>query len=143
MGSTLPTPPELRGLPLLGNFLDYRADHVEVFWRGYETLGRIFSLRLGPQRAVILIGPELHRFFFTEVDHALSMPEIYRFVVPMFGPVLNAEADVQIRRRQLGLMHSAMQGDRMRTQVDIMVREITGWLDTLGRGGEFELYDSF
>ena len=139
----LPTPPALPGLPVIGNLLAYRKDHVEVFWHAYRSLGSIFTIRLGPQNAVVLIGPEHHRFFFTQVDRLLSMPEIYKFVVPMFGRVLNAEPDVQLRRKQLNLMHSAMQGERMRAQVDVMVHETSAWLDTLGHDGEFELYDAF
>lgn len=140
---TLPTPPVLRGLPFFGNFLDYQKDHVEVFWRGYKTLGSIFSLRLGPQQAVVLIGPEYHRFFFTQVDKILSMPEVYRFVIPMFGKVLNAIEDEDIRKKQLALLHSAFQGKKMQVHVEVMGREILAWLDTLGDSGTFELYQAF
>jgi sterol 14-demethylase len=131
------------GLPLLGNLLEYRRDHIEVFWRGYNSLGPIFSIRLGPQRAVVLIGPDNHKFFFTQVDRALSMPEVYRFVVPMFGRVLNAADEEEVRKRQLALLHSAFQGGKMHGHVEVMVREIIEWLDALGSEGEFELYEAF
>jgi sterol 14alpha-demethylase len=136
------SPPALPGLPLVGNLLDYRRDHVDVFWRGYRALGPIFSIRLGPQRAVVLVGPEHHRFFFTQVDRILSMPEVYRFVIPMFGPVVNAEPELEVRRRQLALLHSAFRGERMTHHVDVMVDEISSWLDGFGAGGVFEVYDS-
>lgn len=137
------SPPALRGLPLLGNLLEYRRDHLEVFWRAYRTLGPIFSIRLGPQRAVVLIGPENHRFFFSQVDKILSLPEVYRFVVPMFGKVLNAADDEAVRRKQLALLHSAFQGQRMRGHIGVMAQESSAWLEGLGRGGTFEIFETF
>jgi sterol 14-demethylase len=137
------TPPALPGLPLLGNLLEYRRDHVDVFWRAYKALGPIFSIRLGPQQAVMLIGPEHHRFFFTEVDRILSMPEIYKFVIPMFGKVLNAAEEEDVRKKQLALLHSAFQGKKMHGYVEVIVQETSAWLDTLGHGGTFELYKAF
>jgi sterol 14-demethylase len=127
----------------VGNFLEYRRDHVAVFRRGYQTLGPIFCVRLGPQRAVVLIGPEHHRFFFAAVDTVLSMPEVYRFVIPMFGGVLNAAKDEATRRGQLALIQSAFQGKRMEGYVEVMVRETTAWLEGLGDAGEFEVYETF
>jgi len=136
-------PPALPGLPFLGNLLEYRRDHVEVFWRAYKALGPIFSIRLGPQRAVVLIGPENHRFFYSQVDRLLSLPEVYSFVVPMFGPVLNAAKEEAVRKKHLALLHSAFQGKKMDGHVQVMARETSAWLDTLGDAGTFELYDAF
>ncbi|HMB92926.1 MAG TPA: cytochrome P450 [Rhodothermales bacterium] len=140
---TYPTPPTLHGWPLLGHLLEYRKDHIDVFWRAYKTLGPVFSIRLGPQRAVMLIGPEYHRFFFTQVDKILSMPELYRFVIPMFGQVLNAVEDRDTRKQQLALMHDAFRGKKMQRHVQVMVQETLAWLDTLGDEGTFEIYDAF
>jgi len=136
-------PPAVRGDPLLGNLRAYRSDHLSVFRTGYAEHGPIFSIRLAFQRAVVLIGPEHHRWFFREVDRTLSVPELYAFVIPMFGRVLNAAEDGDIRRRQLGILHSAFKGDRMSTHAGVMARETAGWLDTLGAEGAFEIYDAF
>jgi sterol 14alpha-demethylase len=137
------TPPALPGLPLLGNLLEYRRDHLQVFWRAYKSLGPIFSVRLGPQRAVVLIGPENHRFFFSQVDKILSLPEVYRFVIPMFGKVLNAADEEEVRRKQLALLHSAFQGPRMHSHIGVMVQETSAWLEHLGRAGTFEISEAF
>ena len=136
-------PPTLKGWPLLGNFPEYLRDHLGIFRRGYQELGPIFSIRLGPQRAVVLIGPVYHRFFFEEVDRTLSLPEVYRFVVPMFGRVLNAAEDEPTRKAHLALLHSAFRATRMPRYVDVMRREISDWLDALGDAGEFEMYETF
>jgi sterol 14-demethylase len=137
------TPPGPPGLPLVGNLLEYRRDHVDVFWKAYREHGPVFSIRLGPQRAAVLIGPERHRFFFEQVDKTLSLPEVYRFVIPMFGPVLNAATERAVRKKQLQLLHSAFRGERMDRHVDVMVAETEEWLDTLGERGTFDMNDAF
>jgi sterol 14alpha-demethylase len=133
-------PPMARGLPLVGNLLEFRRDHVGIFERAYREHGPVFAIRLGPQRGVVLIGPEYHRFFFSEVDRRLSVPELYRFVVPMFGEVVMAVRDRETRRSHVGLMQSAFQGRRLERYGRTMVGETRAWLDELGRG-TFELWD--
>jgi sterol 14-demethylase len=137
------TPPGPPGLPFVGNLLDYRRDHVDVFWKAYREHGPVFSIRLGPQRAAVLIGPERHRFFFEQADKALSLPEVYRFVIPMFGPVLNAATERAVRKQQLQLLHSAFRGQRMDRHVEVMAAETDAWLETLGDSGTFDMNAAF
>lgn len=131
----------VRGLPILGSLLEFRRDHIAIFERGYREYGPVFAVRLGPQRGVVLVGPEYHRFYFDEVDLRLSVPELYRFVVPMFGEVLLAVPDEGIRRRQVALMQSAFQGRRLERYALTMVDEARVWRERFGSGGTFELWD--
>jgi sterol 14-demethylase len=137
------TPPGVRGLPLVGSLLEFRRDHVGVFERGYREYGPVFSIRLGPQRGVVLIGPEYHRFFFEEVDRKLSVPELYRFVIPMFGEVVLAARDSETRHRHVQVMQSAFQGRRLLRYEQTMVEETRAWLDSLGDQGTFDVWDEF
>ncbi len=141
--SRIRTPPALPGWPLIGNFLQYRRDHLEVFWQAYRALGPVFSLRFGPQRIAVAIGPEYQRFFFTQADHILSLPEVYRFVIPAFGEVLNAATDEATRRTHLSLLRSAFQGIRMQRHVASMRAEASGWVASLDDHGQFEVSQSF
>ncbi len=138
----LPKPPVLRGLPLMGNLLEYQKHHVNLFHRGYELYGPIFTVSFGPQKSVVLVGPEYHRFFFSEVDKKLSMEEVYKFVIPMFGQILNSAPELA-RKNQLSILQKAFRGKNMATYVDKMVHETLLWLDTLGDEGVFELWYSF
>jgi sterol 14-demethylase len=133
----------VRGLPLLGNLPEFRREHTGLFERGYRRYGPIFAVRLGPQRGVVLIGPEHQRFFFHEVDRRLSVPDIYRFVVPMFGEVVMAARDIQTRRGQVALMQSAFQGRRLEAYARTMSDEAHAWLRELGRSGTFDVWQSF
>jgi sterol 14-demethylase len=136
-------PPSLNGWPLVGNFPEYMRDHVALLRRGYARLGPVFALRLGPQRAVMLVGPEFNRFFFTQADKLLSVPEVYRFVVPMFGPVLNAAVDRVVRRSQLALLHSAFVREALAVDMRVMEEETNAWTASLGDAGSFEIYEAF
>lgn len=137
----LPTPPLVR-IPLVGGFLDAARDPLELFRRGYEEFGPIFAVQLGPRPGAVLVGPRYHRFFFREVDRLLSVPEVYQFVVPMFGEVLLAVADYDNRRRQVALMHSAFQGDHLARHVEVMAAEVDRWLESLGDAGTFEVWNA-
>jgi sterol 14-demethylase len=138
----LSTPPMVQGLPFLGSLLDFRRDHVGVFEHGYRDFGPVFGIRLGPQRGVVLIGPKYHEFFFSEVDQRLSVPEVYRFVIPMFGEVVMAVQDRERRRQHVAVMQSAFKGRRLTGYVQTMVDETDAWLDELGDSGTFEVWDA-
>jgi sterol 14-demethylase len=140
--TSLPTPPKMHGLPLLGNLLEFKRSNVAVFQRAYEELGPVFGIRLGPQMGVVLVGPKYHELFFKEVDARLSVPELYRFVVPMFGEVALAVRDRERRIRHVSLLQSAFQGGRLRQYVGVMRDETAAWLDSLGNAGTFELWTS-
>lgn len=137
----LPLPPQVPGLPLIGSFLEWRRDHLGVFLRAYHQYGPIFAIRLGPMQGVVLVGPQHHDFFFKQVDRLLSVPEIYRFTIPMFGDLLMASTDTDRRRRHVSLVQSAFQGRRLAGYTEVMTIESAEWLGTLGDSGEFDLWE--
>lgn len=137
-----PTPPMMRGLPLLGSFLEFKRSNVEVFRRAYQELGPVYGMRLGPQKCVVLVGPDHHETFFKEVDGRLSVPELYRFVIPMFGEVALAARDRDRRVRHVKLLQSAFQGQRLHRYLRVMHEETDAWLGSLGAAGRFELWEA-
>lgn len=141
--STLPTPPMVRGLPILGNFLEWKRDHLGVFMRAYQQHGPIFAIKLGPMKGVVLVGPRYHDWYFKEVDKTLSVPELYKFTIPMFGDLLMAATDTERRRRHVSMLQSAFQGGRLAAYTEVMAQETESWLDRLGDEGTFELWDTF
>lgn len=138
----LPAPPSLPGSFIFGNALDFYRDPIQVFRRGYETLGPVFSIRLGPKRAAVLVGPENNRLFFTQTDQIFSMREVYKFVIPMFGKVTLA-AEPEEYREQRAILQPAFGRGRMRSYVEVMAAETEAWLDSLGGRGEFDLWGAF
>jgi sterol 14-demethylase len=136
------TPPMIKAPPIVGSLLEWRRDHLGLFLRAYRDYGPVFGVRLGPRRGVLLIGPRYHEFYFREVDRRLSVPELYRFVVPMFGDVMMAATDTDRRRRHVALLQSAFQGGRLAGYAGTMAAEVDAWLDTLGDAGEFDLWET-
>jgi sterol 14-demethylase len=135
-------PPMLKGLPLVGNLPDFLKHQDAMFHRGYAEHGPIFGVRIGPQRGVALVGPRYSEMFFREVDNKLSIPELYKFVIPMFGEVIMSARDGETRRRHVRLLQSAFQGRRLSRYMDDMRAETTAWLDSLGDSGEFEVWSA-
>lgn len=139
---TLPTPPFIPGLPIIGNSLDFRRDPVKLFSRGYDAFGPVFSIRLGPKRAAVILGPENHRFFFSETDHTLSMAEVYKVFIPIFGDGFTLAAAPEEYKEQRAILQPAFSNQRMEENVAVMVRETLTWLGSLGEEGQFELVSS-
>lgn len=131
-------PPALPGLPLLGNALEFYQDRYALLRKGYEQLGPIFSIRLGRQPTLVLIGPELQQFFFNETDKSLNMDKPYPFLKALFGPVAFL-ASPEVYQEQRPILHSPFQREKMLKYAQIMQREVQKWLDGLGQSGEMNL----
>ncbi len=138
-----PLPPMVRGLPLLGNALDFWRDPIALIRRGYQAHGPIFAIRLGRQPAAVLIGPRYHAFFFQETDGRLSMQEVYRFLIPMFGEHIFFAAGPKEYEEQRRMLLPAFQARKMAGYVQTMAKETRAWMDTLGDSGTFELIGAF
>jgi sterol 14alpha-demethylase len=142
MTAVLRTPPMIKAPPIVGSLLEWRRDHLSLFLRAYRDYGPIFGVRLGPRRGALLIGPRYHEMYFREVDHRLLVPELYWFVVPMFGDVMMAATDTDRRRRHVALLQSAFQGGRLTGYATTMAAEVDAWVGTLGEAGDFDLWDT-
>ncbi|MBL8120437.1 MAG: cytochrome P450, partial [Anaerolineae bacterium] len=53
-----PTPPQVPGLPLIGNMRDFMGDRSVFFQRSFEKYGPIFSLQIGPKKMAVIAGAE-------------------------------------------------------------------------------------
>lgn len=142
MTMTQTTPPEVSGLPLLGNILDFRKDRAGLLRRGYAEHGPIFTIHLGPRPMVVLIGPEYQEFFFTETDDTLLMDKPYQFLAAMFGKIAFA-ASPETYYEQRHILLAPFQGHKMAGYVQVMAQETQDWLNSLGDAGEFEVVSTF
>lgn len=136
-------PPLLPGLPVLGNALEFQKDPVALFARGYQALGPVFTISLAGKKAVVLIGPDYNRFFFEQTDKILSMQEVYRFLIPMFGEHIFFVAGPEAYKEQRNIMLPAFSGQKMGAYIEAMRCETQDWLDSLGDSGQFGLPTEF
>jgi sterol 14-demethylase len=130
-------PPLLPGVPALGNGPAFLRDPMGTLWRGHRELGGVFGLRLGPKRAVVVTGPaESHAVVGLPLT-TLSLRPVYRWVVPMFGEIMQA-ADEQEYAEQRAVMLPAFRGRHLQQYVTAMTLETADWLAGLGDSGRFD-----
>lgn len=135
-------PPSLPGLPFVGNLLEFQKDRFGMLRRGFETLGPIFTIHLGPKPVVVLVGPEYHDFVFRETDKKLSMDKAYVFLRAMFEGVAFTAGPAEYDAQRPVIL-APFAGKKMPGYVEIMVEEINAWIAGLGDAGEFEVVSSF
>jgi sterol 14-demethylase len=127
------------GMPLLGHLRAFYRDRMHLLRQGYAACGPLFRLRLGPQSAVVLVGPMYHEFFFEQTDKKLALDRAYRFIGPMFGEPVSFVAGPEAYREQRPLYGALFTSRKMATYVAIMAQEVHAWRATLGAEGTFEL----
>ncbi|MBK8240390.1 MAG: cytochrome P450 [Deltaproteobacteria bacterium] len=135
-------PPMLSGgLPLLGHALDLRRRPVELFQRGRDRFGDMFSLKLpGSPVSVVMSGPKAHQKFFRLSDDDVSMREVYKLMTPIFGKGIAYDAEPEIMKEQLAFFHDALRETRLRTYAAGFVAEAEEYFGKWGDEGEVDLY---
>ena len=135
-------PPMLPGgLPLLGHAIELRKRPVELFQRGRDRFGDMFSLRLpGTPQAVMMSGPKAHQRFFRLSDEDVSMREVYKLMTPIFGKGIAYDAEPEIMREQLAFFHDALRETRLRTYAAGFVEEAEDYFGKWGDEGIVDLY---
>jgi sterol 14-demethylase len=138
----LKTLPVLSGaLPGLGHLAEFSRDSAKLLLRGYEELGCVFTIKLGPQNVAVLIGPEYHRTFFMETDKKLNIGTSYKFLRATFGEVFFiAGHDEYLRQKPF--ITQAFRREKMAHYISVMEREVQKWLDSLGDEGRFEIVET-
>ena len=127
------------GIPVLGHALQFLRDPTALMERGYHEHGSIFSLQLGLKRAVILLGPENNRFFFSETDKLLSIREGYPFFLKMFHERFYFFAEFEEYLEQRAIIMPRFQPQQMHQYVTTMANETFALMKRLGDEGTCDL----
>jgi sterol 14-demethylase len=128
-------------LPGLGHLAEFSRDSAKLLLRGYEELGHIFTVKLGPQNVAVIMGPEYHRPFFMETDKKLNIGTSYKFLRATFGEVFFiAGHDEYVRQKPF--ITQAFRREKMAHYIQVMNNEVQKWLDSLGDEGEFEVMET-
>jgi len=141
--STYVEPPMVSGrLPLLGHAIEFMRDPHKLIRRGYEEHGMIFTLDMGAKRAVFMLGPHYHQFFFKETDGVFSMRQGYETLLKMFDSKLFTFAHQTEAQEQMKVILPLLKNNNR--FVDLMVEEVDHFMEnTLGEQGEIDLTDAF
>ncbi len=135
-------PPMVSGrLPILGHAIEFMQDPHKVIRRGYEEHGLIFSMDLGAKKAVVMLGPDYHQFFFKETDGIFSMRQGYETLLKMFDSRLFTFAHLTESQEQMKVILPLLKNnDRF---IDLMLQETDDFMsNTLGDEGEIDLIDA-
>jgi sterol 14-demethylase len=128
------------GLPLLGHALELRSRPVELFQRGRDLYGEMFSLRLPGSHAIMMSGPKAQQKFFRLSDEDMDMREVYKLMTPIFGKGIAYDAEPEIMREQLAFFHDALRETRLRTYAQGFVEEAEDFFGKWGDEGVVDLY---
>lgn len=136
----LSSPPTVSGrIPVIGHALQFLRDPIPLLERGYQEHGSVFSLELGNKPAVVLLGPDNNRFFFTQTDKLLSIREGYPFFIKMFHERFYFFAEFEEYLEQRAIILPRFQGQQMNQYVSTMSHETAQLIDQLGDEGSFDL----
>lgn len=109
-----------------------------LFTRGFEEQGKIFSVKLGPRRGVVMVGPEYATTFFKETDKPLDLPSAYNFIRDAVGNVgfVSAYEDYL---NHLPVQMTPFTREKMVTYIATMEKEVQKWLDNLPEEGSMDI----
>ena len=132
--------PEIPGAwPGLGHALEFRRDPVGLLRRGRAELGDVFALRLPATRVTVCAGPEPHGVVFNAPEDVLSVREVYRFTVPIFGDGVVYDVPPEVLDEQMGFVLPALRDERLRVYARVMQQETEAYVDEWGTDGEVDL----
>ncbi len=115
-------PPGPKGLPFLGNLLDFSRDVLRYYGEWAQQYGDIVALRLGTWPAVLLNHSDYAEYVLVK-NHRnfIKFPFFFRHVGAIFGQgLLTSEGEVWQRQRRL--MAPAFHAQRLAGYGDTMVR---------------------
>ena len=138
--ASLSLPPTVSGsTPVIGHAVQFLRDPIPLLERGYQEHGPMFSLRFGTKPAVILLGPDNNRFFFSQTDKLLSIREGYPFFIKMFHERFYFFAEFEEYLEQRAIVLPRFQGQQMNQYISTMAQETVDLIDQLGDSGSFDL----
>jgi cytochrome P450 len=118
-----PRPPYVRGLPLLGNLLEFSQDPARFFLRCYREYGAAFRVRVLGNTYTCIAGAEAASFMGTrEGKECLSSKEAWQPLVDEFGAskMLNA-VDGDLHKELRGIMKRGFSKESIKSRYNQML----------------------
>ncbi|MBK7406887.1 MAG: cytochrome P450 [Saprospirales bacterium] len=137
--SLLPPPPFVKGLPLIGNLLDFYRDRIGFLRKAQKEHGNTFAIQLGPRKIAVLLEPDDLEAVFMKNDLTLSVGQAYKFVGTMFSPDYLYMADFEEYQEQRKVLLHAFKSEKLGNYLQAMQRELKDWMQDLGEEGEFDV----
>ncbi|PIA50865.1 hypothetical protein AQUCO_01200266v1 [Aquilegia coerulea] len=132
-------PPTVKTLPLVGGLVKFMKGPTDMLRTEYLKLGSVFTINLLHKKITFLIGPEVSAHFCSAPESDLSQQEVYQFNVAIFGPGVVFDVDYPTRLQQFRFFADALNVNKMKAYVDMMIMETEEHFSKWGDEGEIDL----
>jgi cytochrome P450 len=113
-------PPGPKGLPIVGNTLQFRRDPLHFVREMQQTYGRMATVHFGKIPVVMFFRPEHVRFFLVEKPRNFVKPGLGNLRFLLGDGLLTSDGD--FHRQQRRLVQPAFHKQRVENYADIMVQ---------------------
>jgi cytochrome P450 len=120
MDSTHTFPPGPKGLPIVGNTLQFRRDPLHFVREMQQTYGRMATVHFGKMPVVMFFRPEHVRYFLVEKPRNFVKPGLGNLRFLLGDGLLTTDGD--FHRQQRRLVQPAFHKLRVESYADTMVQ---------------------
>jgi sterol 14-demethylase len=90
----------------------------------YTQLGSVFTINFFGLKVTFLIGPEVLSHFYQGLESQISLGDVLKFTVPMFGKEVIYGVDIATRNEQTRFYVDALKPSNLRSHVGPMLQEV-------------------
>ncbi|CAM0151689.1 unnamed protein product [Urochloa decumbens] len=133
-------PPVAEGAPLVGLLPAILTKTLQtVICDQYLKLGSVFTLSSFGIKVTFLVGPKVSAHFFHGTESEISISDVYKITVPIFGKGVGYDVDNDTRNEQHRFFAETLRPAKLRSHVGLMVREVEEYFGKWGRCGTVDL----
>ncbi|GAC1378826.1 MAG: cytochrome P450 [Ktedonobacteraceae bacterium] len=134
----LTLPPGPKGLPYVGNLLEFRRDQLGFLQQLQQTYAKMATIYIGSTPVVLLFRPEHVRYVLTENPRNFTSREVAAGLRELIGDGL-LTIDGEAHRQQRRLVQPAFHKKRVESYANIMVQYTQEMLNTWHVGDRLDI----
>lgn len=130
------------GIPILGNYIEFAKNPINFINICRKKYGSIFTVPMLHKKLTFLVGPEVSTPFFKLNDEYMSQPEVYGFMVPVFGKGVVYDAEPRKRLQQMQHAAQGLKSHRLKVYVKKIEMETLQYIKKWGESGELNILEA-
>ncbi|KAG2639417.1 hypothetical protein PVAP13_2KG012600 [Panicum virgatum] len=135
-------PPVAVGVPFVGVLpavLTKSGGLQTVICEQHMKLGSVFTLSSLGIKVTFLVGPKVSVHFFHGTESEISISDVYKITVPIFGEGVGYDVDNDTRNEQHRFFAETLRPAKLRSHVGLMVHEVQEYFAKWGQCGTVDL----